>query len=494
MADLSSRVTGGGEGSGPEVAMLAPVLIIARREIKDTLRDWRIVLPILSLVAGFPLLATFVASRGVDFLGQYGADIILERLYPFLILVVGFFPSTFSLVIALETFVGERERRSLEPLLTTPLTDLQLYLGKLLAATLPSIAASYLGMGIYTVMLGTTVGWWPEPSLMVLALALATVEAVVMVAGAVIVSSQSTSVRAANLVASFIIIPMALLLQAEAGLLLFANYTALWLVALALAIVALLLVRLGIRIFNRETLLGRDLDELNLRAGATALWEGMRPEHGIVRLYRREIPRLLRSIRPELLVTLLVLGVGGMAIGVWARYKFPLPLGLFDLNEIVDEGAFDQLVAQTGLLPSFSVLAVFLHNVRALLAAAILGGLSLGTLATILLMAPIALIAYLGLQVGQLGLNPWLFIAVAVLPHGIFELPAAIIATAQAVRVGAVILRAPSEGGGVLGILREAGHFVKLFVALVLPLLVLAAWIEVAITPKLLLWLLATRI
>ena len=45
---------------------------------------------------------------------------------------------------------------------------------------------------------------------------LITVEALVMVSGAVVVSSQTTSVRAANLLASFIIIPMALLMQAEA--------------------------------------------------------------------------------------------------------------------------------------------------------------------------------------------------------------------------------------------------------------------------------------
>ena len=42
-----------------------------------------------------------------------------------------------SLVIALETFVGEKERRSLEPLFSTPLTNTELYVGKTLAAMIP---------------------------------------------------------------------------------------------------------------------------------------------------------------------------------------------------------------------------------------------------------------------------------------------------------------------------------------------------------------------
>ena len=97
-----------------------------------------------------------------------------------------------------------------------------------------------------------------------------------------------------------------------------------------------------------------------------------------------------------------------------------------------------------------------------------------------------AIIAYIVMQVGNIGLNPWIFFAVTVLPHGILELPAAIIATAQAMRMGDVILTPPNEGGGVNGIIRELGHLIKLFVAVVLPLLLIAAWVEAEITPRLL--------
>ncbi|MGC9347621.1 MAG: stage II sporulation protein M [Anaerolineae bacterium] len=472
------------------VGGIKPALIITHREVKDTLRDWRIVLPILILVVGFPILANFVAARAINFVGRFGADIIIERLYPFLMLVVGFFPSTFSLVIALETFVGEKERSSLEPLLATPLTDLQLYVGKLLASVTPPVIASYIGMAAYLLGLGFTLGWWPPVDLLLLAVVLSTIKSVVMVAGAVIVSSQSTSVRAANLVASFIIVPMALLLQVEAGMLLYAHYDALWMVALALLVVATLLIRLGVRIFNREHLLGRDLDQLDLVKGVRTFWHALRPSGGPLKFYRREIPKLLGQIRAELWVTLLVVVVGGLSLGIWTARQFPLPPELFSFERIVDTETIQELVAETGLLPTFSPGAVLLNNVRALLFSAILGLLSLGTLALLLLMLPVAIIVYVSSQIGQVGVNPWLFIAVTVLPHGVLELPAAIIATAQAMRMGDVLLQPPREGGGVFGVLREVGHFLKIFLLFVVPLLAVAAWIEARITPQLLVWFL----
>jgi uncharacterized membrane protein SpoIIM required for sporulation/ABC-type transport system involved in multi-copper enzyme maturation permease subunit len=467
---------------------IAPSLVVTRREIRDTLRDWRLVVPIVVLVSAFPLLANFVARAGVDYVSQHGADIIVERLFPFLMLVVGFFPSTFSLVIGLETFVGEKERHSLEPLLSAPLTDLQLYVGKLLAATVPPVFASYLGMLVYTLLLGFTVGWRPSASLLLLAWILSTVTAVVMVAGAVIVSSQSTSVRAANLLASFIILPMALLLQAEAALLLYAQYTALWLIVLALLIVAVLLVRFGIRVFNREQLLGHELDHLNLRVGLRTFWKALWPHDGLVALYTREIPAIVRGLRAELIMVLLVLVVGGVGIGLWAAQRFPLPLTTVDLQVIGDRQAMEELISASGLLPRFSPGAILLNNVRSLIVAAMLALMSLGTLALMLLLVPLAVVAYAGFLFAALGVDAGLLVAVAILPHGLFELPAAILATAQAMRMGDIILQPPDEGGGVLGVVREMGHFAKLFVAVVLPLLALAAWIEVYVTPQALLW------
>ncbi len=130
---------------------LHPVWVITRREVRDQFRDWRIVFPIVLLTSFFPWLLNFTAEQLSGFMHRYGAPLIGDRMVPFLLMMVGFFPITISLVIALESFVGEKERRSLEPLLGSPLEDWQLYLGKLLAALVAPLLAALLGTLVYLV-------------------------------------------------------------------------------------------------------------------------------------------------------------------------------------------------------------------------------------------------------------------------------------------------------------------------------------------------------
>ena len=50
--------------------LLAGALIVFRREIRDQLRDWRILVPIILLTLFFPLLMNFTASQAVQFVGR----------------------------------------------------------------------------------------------------------------------------------------------------------------------------------------------------------------------------------------------------------------------------------------------------------------------------------------------------------------------------------------------------------------------------------------
>ncbi|MEN9937302.1 MAG: hypothetical protein RLZZ387_3881, partial [Chloroflexota bacterium] len=103
------------------------VRTITRREVSETLTDWRILLPIFILTFILPQLVIAAADVAIDFVGDEGAII---RLIPFAMLLVGFIPASFSLITALESFVGERERNSFESLLSMPISDNALYLGK----------------------------------------------------------------------------------------------------------------------------------------------------------------------------------------------------------------------------------------------------------------------------------------------------------------------------------------------------------------------------
>ena len=85
---------------------LRMITLIAGRELRDQLRDWRIMLPLLILTLTFPFLMNQVAGQAVAFFAKYGTTLIASRLVPFSVLIIGFFPITVSLVVALESFVG----------------------------------------------------------------------------------------------------------------------------------------------------------------------------------------------------------------------------------------------------------------------------------------------------------------------------------------------------------------------------------------------------
>jgi uncharacterized membrane protein SpoIIM required for sporulation len=417
-------------------------------------------------------------------------------------LVVGFFPISFSLVIALETFVGEKERLSLEPLLATPLSDTQLYLGKTLAALIPPISAAYLGIGVYLLSLFLNIGYRPPFVLVLQILLLTTAEAMVMVSGAVIISSQTTSVRAANLLASFIILPMAFLVQGEAIIMFWARFELLWYVLLALLVANVILMRMGVRIFNREELLGRAIDSLNL-LGSWRLFKRYlldaptvalpgaegggasptgRETSRLARMYRRDVPQLVRMNRAPLVLVLVGLAAAAIIGWVFAQL-YPLPAGAVTL-EGLSQDAFDQYEGMS-FLPSLSTWGILSHNVRSLLAAGLLAVLSFGSLAIVLLMAPIAIIGFVTAQVAMAGYNPLVFLATFILPHGVVELPVAILATAMAVRLGMSIVSPPSGMTVARSWLQAFAYFVKVFVLVVVPLLAVAAFIEVHVTPQL---------
>ncbi len=470
--------------------ILSEALIITRREIRDSFRDWRIVFPIVILTMVFPYVMNASTQFALDFVRSYQAEIIPIRLIPFATMVVGFFPISFSLVIALETFVGEKERNSLEPLLAAPLSDSALYFGKLLAAILPPLFASYLGVVTYLVGLRWSIGYSPEPVVLTQVMILTTIEAIAMVAGAVIVSSHTTSVRAANLLASFIIIPMAFLLQAESILLFWGNYEALWLIMVGLLVTCIILVRMGIQTFNREAILAREIDELNLKS----VWRKFKKEFvgeqefSLARLYRFDLPQLFYANRLAYSVTAFVV-LASFVFGWVFAWSHPVPNGLIGDLRVSPEtftAAANSPVA--GFLPALDTFSIFRHNVEALLLGGGLAIFSFGVLALILLFVPFATLGYIAYVVSALGANAPLFVLAFIAPHALFELPAALGATAFAMKLGASIMAKGEKGAVGENFLRALAEFVKVFVFFALPLLFVAAFVEAKITPQVVLY------
>ncbi len=466
---------------------LRPALVVTRREVRDHFRDWRIIGPVLLLIIILPVFMNYASGRFLDFADRYGAYIEAGQVYPFLLMVVGFFPITVALVLALESFVGEKERRSLEPLLSSPLSDFQIYFGKLLAALIPALMASYLGMVLYLVWMYLQGIWFPGGVQILQIFVLATTNCLLMVSGAVVVSSQTTSMRAANILAVFIIIPMAILLQAESAVIVWSNNAVLFWTLLGEIAVAVLLIRIGVAHFNREELIGREFDSFDLRSGFNSFWNDFRGEASSPwDWYRHELGKTFAKMRlPAILVTVVL--IGGVILGASLADEFVIPPELINDATLQNGGIVG--IQEFRFFDDSSIPMVWLNNLRTVFLATFAGLLSFGVLALIVMVVPILFIGFFAATTASAGLSPLLFLLAFVLPHGILEIPALIIAGAAILRLGAAIA-SPAPGKTISEAwLGAAADWAKGMVGLVLPLLLGAAALEVLLTPRIVTWL-----
>ncbi|MBC7879682.1 MAG: stage II sporulation protein M [Anaerolineales bacterium] len=467
---------------------LKPVWLVAARELRDQFRDWRVLMPMIILIFCFPILMNEFAKQTVDFLNQYNANLIQERLVPFSIMIIGFFPITISLVVALESFVGEKERGTIEPMLSAPLDNWQLYFGKLLVGVITPLVASYLSIGFYLLMIIRQDLVMPSPSVMLQLMLLTTAHATLMVSAAIVISVQSTSVKAANLLASFIVVPVAILMQGEAVLLFWGNELVLWMAIAGVMIISLLLIRVGIAHFQREYLLGREIDVINLRwilrTFSKNLLGGAR---SLVDWYRNVLGNALRRIAPAILFVILIAGVS-----LWMGYDWIMDNVPQAIASASPE-ALERLEENVGEMPNLTnsdehlnAPFLFLNNTRAIATIFVAGLVSFSVLGIMLYMVNIGLIGGLFAIFELLGRDPWPLFAYGVAPHGIFEIPALMIGSAVVLYIGVAIVT-PQTGKSMGEVILELlADWTKVFIGLVIPLLAIAALIEAYITPNLL--------
>jgi uncharacterized membrane protein SpoIIM required for sporulation/ABC-type transport system involved in multi-copper enzyme maturation permease subunit len=459
---------------------------LVKREMRDQLRDWRVVIPMVILTLFFPILMNYAARLVINYVNQYGGQVIAEAIFPFLLMIVGFFPTSVGLVIALESFVGEKERYSLEPLLATPLTDIELFLGKVLASVLTPLCAAGLGITAYLAGMFFLAGWSPTMELLVQILILTVAHAVCMVSAAVVISAQTNSVRAANLLASFVIVPFALLMQGESMIMFYRMYSALWWVIAGVVVLAVIFIRIGLRQFRREELLSREVEELRFdRMGAYFGRSFTGGARNPLAWYRLAVRPALRRTLPAFLWTAIALSLGAV-IGIMLADRLQFPVQMLDLRSYRQE--FLDALGEIGFFTAGGTWTIFYHNLQAIFLASVLGVISLGIMGLVVLMLPIGVIAYATFTMARTGISPWLFLLGFVLPHGITEIPAMLISGAAILRVGNCLLAKP-EGRSLGQIwLQALADWLIVLLGVVLPLLLVAAVLETWVTPVVATW------
>lgn len=172
-------------------------------------------------------------------------------------------PVMVSSVIAADSFVGEKERKTLEALLYTPTTDAELLVGKLLSAWLPALAVTLLGYALYS-LTGNLAAWpvmgrllFPNTIWTLLVVWVAPAAAALSLAVMVLVSVRARTFQDAYQTGSLVVLPVLALLFGQLFGLLYLNTWVTLLLGAVLWVVSLLLLAYGRRTFHRTELIAR---------------------------------------------------------------------------------------------------------------------------------------------------------------------------------------------------------------------------------------------
>ena len=265
--------------------------LIAMRELRETVRDPNLVLPLvlmpclIGLLAGISAFASFGSGTGgvgtavtnaaldrlpsaaVEHLSNLpttNRDATIETLLKaFSIPLFWVIPVALTPALAADSFVGERERSSLEPLLATPIGTSQLLLGKLAASVVPAAVGTWLGVLVFwgmTLLSRSTLyprllladGDWLF-SLLVVAPLVALFTASV----AALLSTRVSGYRVAYQLNGLIVLPVVLLLIPATAFLFLFTSAALAYVAALIALVDLAIIGWAMSLFDRERLMSR---------------------------------------------------------------------------------------------------------------------------------------------------------------------------------------------------------------------------------------------
>jgi uncharacterized membrane protein SpoIIM required for sporulation len=326
-------------------------------------------------------------------------------------------------------------------------------------------------------------------------LLLISVTSIMAVAGALIISSHTTSTRAASLLASFVLIPTTTSIMMQFPLYVADRWDLVRLILLFLIAVMLVLVRTGLKIFNREEILSREQEQRNLRqlfADFTLTFREYQPA-GVPfsayqgarlsprRFYRRELPALLYELRLPLLIALIA-ALSGLLGGSY-------------LGSVAEVEGTRDVLARIGDPPEPGIglaLSIFANNLRVSLMTSMLSLFTLGLFSFLVPAAAFGQVGYVAATLDRLGGSwqtlgadsPLQFVLSYVVPHGSVELPTFILTAGLGIRLGAALL-APPEGFTVgQNIIWSLGNFFKVWLLLIAPLVLVAALIEGLISPQ----------
>lgn len=205
-----------------------------------------------AMLAAYPNLQGLPKSQVIE-------GLIVSGMQPLFLLI----PLMIPMTLAVYSIIGEKQTRSLEALLATPISTRDLLLGKCLAAVVPGVVSAWVSYGIFAVaasflvpsQIFTTL--LIQPAWLVAVILAMPASAVLGVLVGLMVSSRASDPQSAQQVAGFIVLPIVgLMLGQITGVVRLSVPITLIAVAILVVIDAALL-QAAVRLFGRETILTR---------------------------------------------------------------------------------------------------------------------------------------------------------------------------------------------------------------------------------------------
>jgi ABC-2 type transport system permease protein len=268
------------------------IFTIARKDMTEAFQNQSVVLPMIIIplvfIVIFPLVIIVMPSlspstanemfNDPDFQGFFARmpamiSQLVEGLNPnqaMILMLIGlmfapFFliiPLMYSTVIAADSFAGERERKTIEALLYTAVSDSELFLGKVLSAMIPTVLITWGCFLVYIVVVNATsyfamrwTGWFPLPTWYPLIFWVSPGLSLFGISFTVLISSRNpTFMGAYQSSAGLVVLVLALLAGQAAGLIYLTVATCL-MIGVVIWLIAATLTFYAIRTFSRQKLL-----------------------------------------------------------------------------------------------------------------------------------------------------------------------------------------------------------------------------------------------
>jgi ABC-2 type transport system permease protein len=249
---------------------MSKVWLILQKEIKEIFQQRPLIFSlcavplIIVIVSGIVLFNTQASRLPTPTHGQLTPSLIINAqvdigsvLRMYVLIEALFVPA----MIAAYSIVGEKNNRTLEPVLATPVETWQLLTAKSLSAMLPTIAVTWLSAGLYVLELAIftepgVLGQVISAGYLLLLLLAAPVVTLTPVALSVMASSRLNEPRAVTQLSAAIFVVLVLIFS-RVG---FGQVISPWAslsVTVIMAVIGIALFSIAIAIFQRESILTR---------------------------------------------------------------------------------------------------------------------------------------------------------------------------------------------------------------------------------------------